>query len=343
MATIRDVARHAGVSAGTVSNVLNRPSYVSAAVRQRVLDSIAELNFTPITSARKFRPGRERTLGLAVADLGNPFFVDVTLAANDEAKSLGVGVVIVHNSLDATREEQNLNVLIQQRVHGIIITPVEDENVRLEQLAEQGVPIVYVDRISGDRPCCWVRTNDIAGGQIAGEHLMEQGHRRVLYAGGTRISHQVDARFEGFRRAISSGGGEVERLETESWGLSDGAKVAENLLSRPPEHRPTAVMCANDLIGLGLMQSLSLNGVRIPEDIALVGFDDLEWAGAAVIPMSSVRQQREQLGRRAVQLLMDEVLNPETHVHVHEELEPTLIVRNSSSLRVGDAAGFAQR
>jgi LacI family transcriptional regulator len=343
MATIRDVARHAGVSAGTVSNVLNRPSYVSAAVRQRVLDSIAELNFTPITSARKFRPGRERTLGLAVADLGNPFFVDVTLAANDEAKRLGVGVVIVHNSLDPTREEQNLNVLIQQRVHGIIITPVEDENVRLEQLAEQGVPIVYVDRISGDRPCCWVRTNDIAGGQIAGEHLMEQGHRRVLYAGGTRISHQVDARFEGFRRAIATGGGEVERLETESWGLSDGAKVAENLLARRPEDRPTAVMCANDLIGLGLMQSLSLSGVRVPEDIALVGFDDLEWAGAAVIPMSSVRQQREQLGRRAVQLLMDEVLNPETHVHVHEELEPTLIVRNSSSLRVGEAVDTAQR
>jgi LacI family transcriptional regulator len=334
MATIRDVARSAGVSAGTVSNVLNRPSYVSAAVRQRVLDAIAELDFTPSNSARKFRPGRQRTLGLAVADLGNPFFVDVTLGADAEAKSLGVGVVIVHNGLDQTREEQNLDVLIQQRVHGIIITPVEEENLRLEQLAEQGVPIVYVDRISGDRPCCWVRTDDVVGGRLAGEHLIERGHRSLVYAGGTRITHQVDARYEGFLSAALAGGGRVERLETESWSLQDGASVADILLARPPEQRPTAVMCANDLIALGLMQQLALHGVRIPEDIALVGFDDLEWAGVAVIPLSSVRQRREQLGRRAVQLLMDELLNPETHVHAHEELEPELVVRNSSSIRV---------
>jgi LacI family transcriptional regulator len=339
MATIRDVARYAGVSAGTVSNVLNRPSYVSVGVRQRVLSAIAELDFTPSTSARKFRPGRERTLGLAVADLGNPFFVDITLGADAEAKLLGVGVVIVHNGLDRTREEQNLDVLIQQRVHGIIITPVEEENSRLERLAEQGIPIVYVDRISGDRPCCWVRTDDVAGGRLAGEHLIERGHRRLLYAGGTRISHQVDARYEGFLRAVEAGGGQVERLETVSWRLEDGAGVADTLLARAPGERPTAVMCANDLIALGLMQKLALHGVRVPEDVALVGFDDLEWAGAAVIPLSSVRQQREELGRRAVQLLMDELLSPGTHVHVHEELAPKLVVRNSSSPRLQGTEG----
>ena len=154
-----------------------------------------------------------------------------------------------------------------------------------------------------------------------------------MYAGGTRISHQVDARFEGFRRAVEASGAEVERLETVSWRLEDGSSVAEILLARAPEDRPTAVMCANDLIALGLMQRLALNGIRVPDDIALVGFDDLAWAGAAVIPLSSVRQQREELGRRAVQLVMDEVLNAETHVHVHEEFQPELVVRNSSSLR----------
>ncbi len=339
MPTIRDVARSAGVSAGTVSNVLNRPSYVSTAIRQRVLDAIAELDFTPSNSARKFRAGRERTLGLAVADLGNPFFVDVTLGADTEAKSLGVGVVIVHNGLDRTREEQNLDVLIQQRVHGIIITPVDEDNLRLEQLASQGIPIVYVDRISGDRPCCWVRTDDVAGGRIAGEHLVDRGHRRLMYAGGTRISHQVDARFEGFRGAVEAGGGEVERLETVSWRLEDGASVAEILLTREQKSRPTAVMCANDLIALGLMQTLALNGVRVPEDIALVGFDDLVWAGAAVIPLSSVRQRREELGRRAVQLVMDEVLNSDKHVHVHEEFEPEIVIRNSSAPRLRAPGG----
>ena len=337
VATIGDVARAAGVSAGTVSNVLNRPSYVSAAVRERVLNAISELDFTPSNSARKFRAGRERTLGLAVADLGNQFFVDVTLGADAEAKSLGVGVVIVHNHLDQKREDQNLDLLIQQRVHGIIITPVGEENSRFEKLAQQGVPIVYVDRVSGDRPCCWVRTDDVAGGRLAGEHLIEMGHRRVLYAGGTRISHQVDARYEGLLGAVTAGGGTLERLETESWGLDDGSQVAEILLARQPADLPSAVICANDLIALGLMQRLTLHGVRIPEDIALVGFDDLEWAGAAVIPLSSVRQQRDQLGRRAVQLLMDELLSPETHVHSHEELEPKLMIRSSSSLLLAAA------
>src|SRR5690606_29539132 len=142
MTNIRDVAQRAGVSAGTVSNVLNRPSYVNAETRERVLAAIDELNFVPRKTARQYRTGRERTLGLALADMGNPFFVDVALAAESEAKELGVGVVIVHNGEDVSREEQNLDLLVQQRVHGIMITPVDERNPRLEQLVERGIPIV---------------------------------------------------------------------------------------------------------------------------------------------------------------------------------------------------------
>jgi LacI family transcriptional regulator len=329
--TIRDVAKRAGVSAGTVSNVLNRPSYVSADTRQRVLDVIAELAFEPRKSAQQFRSGRERTLGLSVADMRSPFFVDVALAADAEAKRLGMGVVLVVADEDARREEHNLNLLVQQRVHGIIITPVDEVNPRLEQLIEQGIPIVYVDRISGNRPCCWITTDDAAGGRLAGEHLVERGHRRLAFVGGEHISAQVERRFVGFHDEVDRKTKSLRRIGTESWRFDDGLEAAAIIAGLPGNERPTAVMCANDVLALGVMQGLWQRGIRVPDDIALVGFDDLDWAAASMVPLTSVHQKRHELGQLAVQMLVDEITNGDRHVHRHVILQPELIVRASSA------------
>lgn len=331
MVTIRDVAKRAGVSAGTVSNVLNRPSYVGMDTRRRVLDVIAELEFEPSKSAQQFRPGRERTLGLSIAEMRSPFFVDVALAADAEAKRLGMGVVLVLADEDALREEHNLDLLVQQRVHGIMITPVDEVNPRLEQLIVQGIPIVYVDRIAGNRPCCWVTTDDVAGGRLAGEHLIERGHRRLGFLGGTSFSEHVERRFSGFSAGVLGVSESLLRVDTDSWMLEDGVRAANVIAALPTDERPTAVMCANDLLALGLMQGLWRRGIRAPDDIALVGFDDLEWAGASVIPLSSVHQMRHELGQIAVQMLVDEITNGEEHVHRHVVLQPELVVRESSA------------
>ena len=327
MATIRDVAQRAGVSAGTVSNVLNRPSYVSAEMRRRVLDAIAELDFAPTKSARQYRPGRERVLGMAIADLGNPFFVDIGLAADQEARRRGVGVVIVHSDLDVTREEHSLDLLIQLRVHGIMITPVDDANPRLEELLAQGIPLVYVDRITGDRPCCWVTSDDRAGGRIVAEHLLGLGRQRLAFVGGSGFSSKVEARWQGFRDAV---GAPVDRIETESWSLEDGRRAGAAILARPAEERPGAVFCANDLIALGMMQVLQDGGVRVPEDIALAGYDDLAWSDASTIPITTVDQHRAELGRIAVGMIMDEIEQGSAHEHRHVLLEPRLVVRAST-------------
>lgn len=331
MPSIRDVAKRAGVSAGTVSNVLNRPSYVSLQTRQRVLEAIAELKFEPNSSARQFRPGRQRTLGLSVADMANPFFADVALAADAEAKRLDMGVVLVVADEDVRREQQNLELLVQQRVHGIVITPVDEVNPRLEQLINQGIPIVYVDRISGNRPCCWVTTDNVAGGRLGGEHLVERGHRRVAFIGGAGFSRQVERRFEGFGQAVAERGGTVQRIQTPSWRFEDGIRAAVQLAEMAEKERPTAAMCANDLVALGMLQELWRRGIRVPDDLALIGFDDLVWAGAAVIPLTSVRQQRRRLGEQAVHMLLDEITNPGSHVHEHVVLEPELVVRASTT------------
>ena len=330
MATIRDVAKRAGVSAGTVSNVLNRPSYVGVGTRRRVLDVIAELKFEPSKSAQQFRPGRERTLGLAVAELHSPFFVDVALAADAEAKRLGMGVVLVLAE-DVRREEQNLDLLVQQRVHGIIITPIDEINPRLELLAEQGIPIVYVDRISGDRPCCWVTTDDVSGGRLAGEHLVERGHQRLAFVGGEGFSPHVERRFVGFRDKVQGAAESLRRIDTTDWRFDDGVKAAAVIADLPAGERPTGVMCASDLVAVGVLQALWRRGIRVPDDIAIVGFDDLELAGASMVPLSSVHQKRHELGQLAVQMLVDEITKSGEHVHRHVILLPELIVRASSA------------
>lgn len=336
MATIRDVARHAGVSAGTVSNVLNRPSYVNVETRHQVLASIAALDFVPQKTARQYRAGRERTLGFALADMGNPFFVDVALGAEAAAKELGVGVVLVHNGEDVEREQQNLDLLVQQRVHGIMITPVDERNPRLEQLVARGVPIVYVDRISGDRPCCWLATDDFRGGELAGEHLFEGGHRRIAFLGNLDQSSQVSNRFDGLRAAAAAKNldmGVVEVIPAKAWKIPDGRQAGADLAGRAPDDRPSAVFCANDMLALGLLQELVLRGVRVPEEIAIVGFDDLDWAGAATVPLTSVRQPRALLGQTAVRMILDEIEQGAEHQHEHVNFAPELIVRESSRRR----------
>ncbi|WP_194904319.1 LacI family DNA-binding transcriptional regulator [Catenulispora rubra] len=332
MATIHDVARRAGVSAGTVSNVLNRPSYVGAQTRERVLAAMAELDFVPTKTRRQFRAGRERTLGLAIADLGNPFFADIALGAEAAAKELGVGVLIVHNGEDPSREEQNLDLLIQQRVHGIMIVPVDVRNKGLESLIERGTPLVYVDRISGDHPCCHVASDDFKGGLLAGEHLLGLGHRRIAFIGEDPISVQVLQRAQGLYAAVERAGlppESVERLPA-TWTVEEGRRAGQLLADRDPEERPTAVFCANDMLALGVLQEVVRHGVRVPEDLSIVGFDDLIWAGASLVPLTTVWRARQRLGWTAVRMLMDEISEPATHVHEHSLFAPDLIVREST-------------
>jgi LacI family transcriptional regulator len=331
MVTIRDVARRAGVSAGTVSNVLNRPAYVGAATRERVLTVIADLGFTPTAQARRFRTGRQRTLGLALADLANPFFVDVALGAEAEAKQRDVGVVMIHNGEDATREQHNLDILVQQRVHGMIIAPVHEDDPGLDRLDGRGIPLVYVDRVATSETRCWVKTDDVAGGLIAGAHLVSLGHRHTAFAGPFDAYAQTRLRYKGFRSAFEGLPGTVERFDTPSWGIDDGRAIGAALAARGRDALPTALMASNDLIALGVFLELSARGISVPGDVSLVGFDDLVWAGAVPVPLTTVRQPRAALGTHSVRFLLDEIDHPNEHEHQHLLLGSELVERASTS------------
>ncbi|MFI6762278.1 LacI family DNA-binding transcriptional regulator [Micromonospora sp. NPDC050417] len=331
--SIRDVATRAGVSVGTVSNVLNRPDIVAASTRTRVLAAISELGFVPNDAARQLRRGRGRTLGLVVLDVANPFFTDVAKGVEEATGAAGMAVIFCNSDGDPVRESAYLDLLEEQRVQGVLITPVDDANERLVRLRDRGVLVVLLDRRSTRPDVCSVSVDDRLGGELAARHLVETGHRQIAFVGGPWRLEQVRDRYAGALGALREAGldeDQLRRFDTPSPTVAAGRDAAARILGQPRSARATAVFCANDLLALGVLQELTRQQVRVPEEIALVGYDDIEFAAAAAVPLSSVRQPRQRLGRTAAALMLEESNDPTVHQHQQVIFEPELVVRESS-------------
>jgi LacI family transcriptional regulator len=332
-ASVIDVARRAGVSLGTVSNVLNRPERVAPATRQRVLLAIEELGFVRNEAARQLRAGRSRTIGLIVLDVGNPFFTDLAAGVEDAAEAAGLSVILCNSADSTAREDHYLSLLQEQRAYGILITPVSGKNGRIEELRDHGTPVVFVDRGSTKRQCS-VSVDDVTGGDLAVAHLIEQGHQRIAFIGGPTSLNQVADRLAGARAAARAAGlpkSAVSLIRTPGLNVAAGRRAGEQLAGLSAGARPTAAFCANDLLALGLLQEMTRCGLNVPGDLAIVGYDDIDFAAAAAVPLTSVRQPRAQLGRAAAELLIDEVSAGENHQHRQVVFEPELVVRESTT------------
>ena len=337
---IKDVAHRAGVSVGTVSNVLNRPDAVSEGTRRKVLDAIAALGFVRNESARQLRNGHSRTLAYLLLDPGNPFFTDVARGAEEAARAAGLALYLCNSEEDAAREAEYLDILLEQRVRGVLITPVDSGSERLHTMPDLGVPVVLVDRAAGDATrYCSVAVDDIEGGDLAVTHLLELGHTRIGFVGGPPTIVQVTDRRAGGLRAVDRAGLTEEALvvlETAALTVAEGRGAGQRVVGMPARRRPTAVFCANDLLAIGFLQQMIQHGVDVPAEMAIVGYDDIEFAAAAAVPLSSVRQPRYELGRRACELLLAEADaaarrgDGTAHVHQQVEFTPELVVRASS-------------
>ncbi|MGO9857734.1 MAG: LacI family DNA-binding transcriptional regulator [Acidimicrobiales bacterium] len=330
---IKDVAARAGVSVGTVSNVLNRPSVVRPATRARVEGAILELGFVPNASARQLVVGQSRTIAYVVLDASNPFFTDVARGIEEITRPKGLSLFVCNTDQSGTREDEYLERLMELRVAGVLITPLGYASERLRRLRRLGVPVVLVDRApSTSDDWCAVGVDDVAGGEMAVNHLLELGHRRLAFVGGPAGVPQVADRLAGAHAAATARGrGDValRHVETSAPTIGEGRRAAERLLGLPRRQRPTGVFCANDLLAFGLVQCLLQNGVAVPEDVAIVGYDDIELAGAAAVPLTSVAQPRHLLGRTGAELLLDEARAQE-HTHRHVLFLPELVARASS-------------
>ena len=337
MISIKDVARHAGVSVGTVSNVINRPDFVSADIRARVTAAIDELGYVRSESARQLRAGRSRIVGLLVLDMGNPFFVDVARGAERAARREGLGVMLCNSGQDPAEEAAYLSLFAEQRVRGVLVTPADVDGASIAAFRRHGIPYVMVDRVGPAEESCSVSVDDVVGGQLAVRHLVRAGHGHVVYVSGPASLAQCRDRRTGAEAALAEAGlpaSALTVLEVEQMTVSSGRDAGSRVLGLG--QRPTAVFCVNDLVALGVLQAMFTAGVRVPEDMSIVGYDDIEFAAAAAVPLTSVRQPAVRMGQTAAELLIEETGDGRAdHRHRSVIFQPELVVRGSSLARQG--------
>ncbi len=333
--SVRDVADHAGVSVGTVSNAMNHPEKVSPAVLDRVHGAIEALGYVRNDAARQLRVGRSASIGLVVLDVRNPFFTDIARGAEDAAADAGLSVILGNSDEDVAREAAYLDLFEQQRVAGVLISPYGDVTARLHRLRERGIPAVLVDRFSADATFSSVSVDDEAGGRLAVEHLLSQGRRRIAFVGGPLDIRQVSDRLAGARQAVASNpDASLEVIETEALSVIEGRGAGQRIVARPGtdgDARPDAIFAANDLIAMGVLQALMMQGadIRVPDEIALIGYDDIDFASAAVVPLSSIRQPAQLIGRTAVEIMLAESAEPGADPR-QVVFQPELVVRAST-------------
>jgi LacI family transcriptional regulator len=317
----------AGVSVGTVSNVLNRPNLVAEDTRTRVQVAIDELGFVRNESARQLRQGRGRTVGIVLESMADPYFVDLGRGAEAALNAEGFDVLWCTSDGSPARERRCLDFLEQQRVCGVVITPVGLDRERICDLRGRGVATVLLDRYAAD--ACSVRVDHVAGGRLALERLLDTGHRRLAIVTGPLRAGPAEDRHTGALGALHPAGlGEVTVIERCEAGLAAGRDAARRLLAL--DALPTGVFCASDLLAVGLVNELLRGGVKVPAEVCVVGYHDLDIAAASAVPLTTVRHPRHDLGWAAAELALAEASDSEEHTHRQQVLEPELVVRDSA-------------
>ena len=330
--SVKDVAALAHVSIGTVSNVLNRPEIVAPETIERVMQAMEKLSYVRNEAARQLRVGQSHAVGLISLSGSNPFFTEVTAAAEDSAAQAGFSVIAGTSDRMKDRESRYLDLFEELRVRGVLITPVGSIEARLRRMRDRGIPSVLVDRVSTDLTFSSVSVDDVAGGSLAATHLVESGRKRIAFVGGPQQIRQVSDRLRGARQAVAPHPDvTLEVVSLDALTVQEGLVAGRDIAARPRSGRPDAIFAANDLLAIGLLQGLFMQGgIAIPDEIALVGYDDIQFAGASVVPLTSIRQPSRLIGESAVSILLAEADDPERETQ-QVVYQPELVIRASSS------------
>ncbi len=337
-ASIMDVARRAGVSKSTVSRVLTDDVAVRPGTRLKVKEAMGAMGYHPNALARGLVHGRTHTLGLIVPDLLNPFFGLLARGVETAALARGYNVLISDSAANAARQHACLDLLAERRVDGVLIAPFGGEDDAFAAIRAAGLRGVLVNSTAGDPALSSVGADNVQGGYLAVAHLLARGHRRIGFLGDAHTVESCRERLVGYRRA-----------HREAAVADDPAVVVEDLAGMEAVHAavrrllalprpPTAIFTVNDQFAIACLQALSLLGRRVPEDIALVGYDDIPVAAWLSVPLTTMAQPKEEQGRLAADLLIDHIETADTPVQ-RIILQPRLVVRRSSDAsRPPDAA-----
>ncbi|MBT2231461.1 LacI family DNA-binding transcriptional regulator [Nonomuraea sp. NEAU-A123] len=325
-ATVADVAARAGVSRASVSYTFTQPNRVSPELRRRVLAAADELGYVGNDAARRLRVGHSLALGLLVSSTSNPVYAEIAAGAEAEAAAHGRFILVANSDENRERERAYINFLESQQVSGVVAAPVGDVPAELLGLRRRGTPFVLVGVAAGPHDYPAISGDNERGGYLAVSHLLAQGRRRLIFVGGTH--HHVDLRLAGARRAVaeSTEPATLEVIRVPVQTAKAGEEVSRALLERPKADLPDGIAAGNDLLALGLLHGLIMAGVRVPEELSLVGYDDIEFADFAIVPLTSIRHPSAALGASAVRIL----LGIEDEEDAEGRFEPELVVRATS-------------
>lgn len=332
MPTIYDVAAKAGVSTTTVSHVINESRFVSEATVRRVRRAMKELNYQPNAVARSLRRKHTHTLGLVLPDSSNPFFAEVARGIETYAFQQGYNVIFGSSDGDLKKEHAYLRVFVEKQVDGIVFVAAGESAQNLEQLLGKHLPLVVVDRDFKKVIADYVVADNRQGGYLAASHLIELGHRVIgCIAGPSSITPSAE-RVTGYRDALEKHSIPYDSrlVRRGDFGAASGFDATQYFLSRRGSNRPTAIFACNDMMALGTLGALYQAGLRVPDDVAVVGFDDIVLASYTAPPLSTIQQPKYEMGELAAKVLIERIRSGQAHKPERHLLPTQLIVRAST-------------
>jgi len=333
--SIEQIAEAASVSIATVSRVLNRSDNVREETAHRVLEAAKRLNYRPDRVARRMRVKSADSLlvGLIITDVGNPFFSELSRGVEDVAYKHRHALLICNTDENPEKEKFYLDSMLSEKVSGLIIAPSKGNASYLKELVDNDYPVVCADRSPNDIDIDTVTIDNEKGAYLAVKRLTDLGHQRIGIINGIEGISTTEKRFQGYQKAIKSAGIPLydELVIYEDYKEAGGRNAMQHFLSL--DNPPTAIFSTNNLMTLGCLEEIYSQNVRIPEDIAIIGFDDMPWAGALNPPLTAVKQPGYELGLNAIELLFKRIENPSRNT-MNLVLNPELIVRKSCGTQI---------
>lgn len=331
MASIKDVALRAQVSTTTVSHVVNRTRFVSDKVRTEVEAAIRELGYVPSAVARSLKSNTTKTIGMLIPNCSNPYFAEIVRSVEDHCFGAGYTLILCNTDDDPHRQGVYLQVLSEKRIDGMIIISTGEDQDLLRLLQGLPIPTVLLDREIDEVHCDLVETAHVPGGLMATQHLIDLGHRRIACLAGPADLTSSTQRIEGWRSALAQHGLTQESADLlwhSDFSSQGGFTTMQSILASP--QRPTAVFVCNDLMGMGALSAAHEAGVRVPQDMSLIGFDDIELARFASPALTTIAQPKHRIGVTAVDMLLERIQGGRVQAR-QVRLQPELIVRHSTA------------
>lgn len=334
--TIKDVADKVGVSTTTVSNVINDKGKVSESTRRAILEVIDDLNYRPAASAQRRYREVGKGIGLVIKEIHNPYFADLVVGAQLAAEAAGYELMVATSEGRSESEDRIVDLFIAQDIAGMAIDPLLDSETDLSHLFElkrRNIPFVLFQRVHGLRASL-IQVDNATATRDAVKHLMDLGHEHIVHFSGPGYSMHSDERAEGFRQAFFDAQllFRKELIVQVGARLEDGYRLGRQYFGGvAPEEVPTAVMCYNDLVALGLLRALLELNLRVPEDVSIVGFDDVLLCEYSQVPLTTLRVPTQEMGRSAVELLIRQMESDGTATLEQVVLQAELIVRASTA------------